>query len=253
MDMCATDHRGTPLVLFFHGGGWAMGDLDSYHELVGDLCARSGVALLSVAYRLAPEHGFPEGLHDCIDSLIWAARHAAELGIDGRRIAVMGDSAGGNLAAAAAHNLHRGREVRLAAQYLVYPVLDISRPHTAYPSRMEWGGGGYLLDREAIDTTADWYLGGSTARRDDPDVSPMCIEDLSILPPTVLIAAGHDPLRSENEIFASRLGQAGVETCYRCYDGTIHAFLSFPQLGTARDARAWLARDMKSRLGPTKA
>jgi len=238
-----------PLILFFHGGGWALGDLDSYHELAGDLCARGGVPLLSVDYRLAPEHPFPAGLHDCIDSLRWAMRHALALGVDPARLAVMGDSAGGNLAAAVAHRLHAGGEVRLAAQYLIYPVLDLSRSHAAWPSRMEWGGGGYLLDREAIDTTADWYLGGgATASRDDPAVSPICIDDLTAMPPTVVIAAGHDPLRSENEAFAARLKAAGVETQYRCFDGAIHAFVSSPHFTAAQSARSWLAGLMREGL-----
>lgn len=240
---------GAPLVLFLHGGGWALGDIDSYHELAGDLCARSGVALLSVDYRLAPEHPFPAGLNDCIDSLRWVVRNAASLGVDPARLAVMGDSAGGNLAAVVAHRLHAGGELALAVQYLIYPVLDVSRPHAAWPSRMDWGGGGYLLDRAAIDTTAAWYLPDETVRRDDPAVSPICIEDLTALPPTLLIAAGHDPLRSENEAFAARLKAAGVPTRFRCFDGAIHAFLSFPQLTTTQSARAWLAGAIRQDTG----
>ncbi|GAK32708.1 putative lipase/esterase LipN [Iodidimonas nitroreducens] len=236
--------RAIPLVVFFHGGGWAMGDLDSYHELAGDLCDRSGVALLSVDYRLAPEHPFPAGLHDCIDSLRWVVRHASMLGIDPARLGVMGDSAGGNLAAVVAHRLHGGGELALRAQYLIYPMLDISRPHEAYPSRMDWGGGGYLLDRDAIDTTADWYVPDATINRADPALSPLFIEDVSVLPPTFLIAAGHDPLRSENEIFVARLKHAGVKTHDRCFEGAIHAFLSFHQFRAAQAARNWLGAAM---------
>ncbi|GEQ99133.1 putative lipase/esterase LipN [Iodidimonas gelatinilytica] len=241
--------RAIPLVMFFHGGGWAMGDLDSYHELVSDLCDRSGIALLSVDYRLAPEHPFPAGLHDCIDSLYWVVRHAASLGVDPTRLGVMGDSAGGNLAAVVAHQLHGGGELAIKAQYLIYPMLDISRPHESYPSRMDWGGGGYLLDLGAIDTTANWYVPDHSIRRDDPAISPLFIEDVSGLPPTFLIAAGHDPLRSENETFVARLKDAGVKTRYRCFKGAIHAFLSFPQFTAAQTARSWLGEAMAQLAG----
>lgn len=236
-----------PLVIFFHGGGWSMGDLDCYDGLLRALAPPSGAIIVSVEYRLAPEHKFPAGLEDALAAVRWAARHADTLGGDPARIAIMGDSAGGNLATAAAQRLGAEGTLPLAAQFLVYPVLDVSAPHESYPSRIRYGDGDYLLSRESIDTTVVWYLDG-VGDPGDPRVSPLVAEDLGNLPPTVIVTAGHDPLRDEGRLYAARLRAAGVPVEFRCFESTIHAFLSFGVLEVAREARAWLAAAMRRHL-----
>ena len=236
-----------PLVVFLHGGGWAMGDLDAYEPLVRDLCVQSGAAVLSVDYRLAPEHPFPAGLEDSLAALEWAAARGAAIGIDPARIAVMGDSAGGNLATVAARRLHASTPLRLVAQFLLYPVLDVASPHDAYPSRLVHGSGDYLLARTDIDATTAWYTQGR-ADPADPDISPLLAADLSCLPPTVIVVGGYDPLLDEARRYAERLAAAGVACEFRCFESTIHAFLSFGDLEVARRGRAWLAARVAGRL-----
>lgn len=228
-----------PLVVFLHGGGWALGDLDGYEPLVKSLCAGSGAVFLSVDYRLAPEHKFPAGLEDALGAVTWAIDHAAAMGCDPARLGVMGDSAGGNLATVIARRL-AGNAKRPAAQFLIYPVLDVASPHEQYPSRMRNGDGSLLLARRDIDATTAWYLDGGTDPR-DPAISPLLAPDLSSLPPTVILTAGFDPLLDEAKRYAERLHAAGVTTEFRCFGTTIHAFLSFGVLPVAREARAWLA------------
>lgn len=236
-----------PLVVFLHGGGWAMGDLDSYEPLVETLCTASGALFLSVDYRLAPEHKFPTGLEDGLTAVRWAAAHAAEIGGDPARIAVMGDSSGGNLAAVIAHRLRHDEHVHLAAQFLLYPVLDVASAHDSFPSRLRFGDGAYLLTCRDIEVTTAWYLDGRTPA-EDPAVSPLLAEDFAGMPPTEILTAGHDPLQDEARIYADRLGAAGVPTQFRCFDTTIHAFLSFGTLDVARKGRAWLAERVSHHL-----
>ena len=230
-----------PLVVFLHGGGWALGDLEGYQPLMKALCVASEAAFLSVDYRLAPEHPFPAGLEDAFTATSWAMANASKLGIDERRVAVMGDSAGGNLAAVVAQRVARSGAIPIAAQFLIYPVLDVASPHERYPSRIRFGNGEFLLARADIDATRDWYLAGTGVDPTNPDVSPMFIEDLSSSPPTVMVSAGFDPLRDENHCYAGRLERAGVRTSRRCFDTTIHAFLSLGVLPVAAQGRRWLA------------
>ena len=237
-----------PLVVFLHGGGWAMGDLDAYEPLVKDLCVGSGAAFLSVDYRLAPEHPFPAGLEDSLAALEWAARQGPALGIDPARLAVMGDSAGGNLATVAARRLHAAGTHRLRAQFLLYPVLDVASPHESYPSRLAYGDGDHLLARTDLEVTTAWYTQGG-ADPADPDISPLRARDLACLPPTVILVGGYDPLLDEARCYAERLRQAGVACEFECFESTIHAFLSFGELALARRGRAWLAGEVARTLG----
>lgn len=238
-----------PLIVFLHGGGWFQGDLDCYDVFMRDLCVRSEATLLSVEYRLAPEHRYPAGLEDGLAAVRWAAHFVDTHVGSAARLAVMGDSAGGNLATVIARRLHSEGRIRLAAQFLLYPMLDVSRPHATYPSRMQFGGGEYLLTRESIDAAAMWYLDG-TGRRTDPDVSPLLMEDVSMLPETIIVIGGHDPLLDEARLYAERLAAAGVATRFKCFETTIHAFLSFGVLDVARQGRAWLAEEIKRCLFP---
>lgn len=231
--------RPLPLVVFLHGGGWALGDVEGYEPLVKSLCAGSGAAFLSVEYRLAPEHKFPAGLEDAQAALVWAFDRAGAIGCDPARVGVMGDSAGGNLATVIARK-RAGTAQAPAAQFLIYPVLDVASPHEDFPSRMRHGDGSLLLDRRDIDATTAWYLNDG-ADPSDPTISPLLAPDLSTLPPTVILTAGFDPLLDEARRYADRLRAAGVTTEFRCFETTIHAFLSFGVLPVAREARAWLA------------
>lgn len=236
-----------PLVLFVHGGGWSLGDLDCYDALVRDLCQQSGCQFISLDYRLAPDHPYPAGLDDVSQALDWVFAQAHTLHADPQRIAIMGDSAGGNLALVASHRLHSKGSLRLAAQYLIYPVLDVHNSHDQYPSRLQFGNGDYLLANAAIDGTRDWYIGGQ-AGSDNPEVSPMLLTELSHLPPTSLLVAGFDPLKDEGERFARRLQQADVLLRFQSFESTIHAFLSFGDLPVAREARQALANQLKQDL-----
>lgn len=239
-----SEAQSLPVVIFMHGGGWAMGDLDSYDGLLRSLCVASGARMLSVDYRLAPEHKYPAGLEDTLTVVEWACANARQLGVDASRAAVMGDSAGGNLAAVAALRLHGERRVELPAQFLLYPVLDVSKPHSAWRSRMSYGGGEYLLTRDSIDLTVQWYL-DSSGRPDDAEVSPLLASNLQLLPPTVIVTAGYDPLRDEAELYAGRLEAAGVPVRLKCFDETIHTFLSFGVLDVARRGRAYVAEEIR--------
>lgn len=237
-----------PLVVFLHGGGWALGDLDVYETLVKALCVASGACFLAVDYRLAPEHKFPAGLEDALAAIRWSAAEAGSLGIDPARIGIMGDSAGGNLAAALALLLRDDPHVRLAAQFLIYPVLDVASSHETFPSRMQHGNRGYVLSLRDIDVTTEWYL-DDPALVSDARVSPLLATDFSGLPPAVILAAGFDPLRDEAVRYADRLRAAGVPVEFKCFEGAVHAFVSFGDLAVAQQARAFLAAEAQRLLG----
>lgn len=236
-----------PVVLFFHGGGWVLGDLDSYDGLMRSLTALSGAQFISVDYRLAPECPFPAGLDDALAATRWVATNAANLNVDPARLAVMGDSAGGNLAACACQLAIAAGTPSIAAQYLIYPVIDVRAAHETYPSRMAFGDGDYLLGRDAIDATREWYLSAGESPS-DPRITPLLAASLSKLPHSFILTAGHDPLRDEGRAYADRLQVAGVDTHYRCFESTIHAFLSFGVLDVAHAARHAIADDIRRTL-----
>lgn len=238
-----------PLIVFFHGGGWAVGDLDCYDGLMRALCRLSGAVFISVDYRLAPEHGFPAGLEDAVAATRWAARHASALSCDPRKLAVMGDSAGGNLAAVVAQAV-RGDSPPLAAQYLLYPVIDSSRPHAAYPSRLAFGDGDLFLTRDALDGTAAWYLAAGGGAADHPRVSPINAPDLTGLAPAFILVPAFDPLRDEGLAYADRLSAAGVPVASDVDAQTIHGFLTFGVLDVCHAARHRIAQDIRLRFSP---
>ncbi|MEN3158424.1 alpha/beta hydrolase [Alkalimonas sp. NCh-2] len=234
------------IVLFLHGGGWSLGDLDCYDALVRSLCQQSGVRFLSVEYRLAPDHPYPAGLDDASLALRWLHHQAAELGISATKIAVMGDSAGGNLALALSIRASRSLHLPIAAQYLIYPVLDVHSPHDAYPSRLQFGNGDYLLARSAIDDTRNWYL-TDNERSDNPEISPLLQSQLDDLPPTSLLLANFDPLLDEGKVLAERLQALGLLQRLDSYD-SIHAFVSFGILPISQHARSQLAKQLREDL-----
>lgn len=236
-----------PVVMFFHGGGWSLGDVASYDSLVCSLCARSRAIYISVDYRLAPEHKYPAGLNDCTAVVEWTLAQGTDIGGDISRVAVMGDSAGGNLAAVIAHQINRVKENQIKAQFLLYPVMDNSRPHEYYPSRMTSGNGEYLLSRDGIDAALDWYLTPKDDRA-DPAISPALQDDLSPMPPTVIVVGGYDPLLDEAKEYHGKLKASGVASLLKCFDTTIHAFLSFGVLDIARQGRQYIADQVRRLL-----
>jgi acetyl esterase len=221
-----------PGIVYFHGGGFVIGNLDSHDGTCRALANASGCAVVSVDYRLAPEHRFPAAPEDCYAALRFVAERGAELGIDARRLAVAGDSAGGNLAAVTAllARERRGPDVRF--QLLVYPVADHAFDTPSYRDNAE----GYFLSAAMM----RWFWGHYLERPeqgDDPLASPLRAKDLAGLPPALVITAEYDPLRDEGEAYAARLKQAGVAAELLRYDGQIHGFFSlFDALDDGRAA-----------------
>jgi acetyl esterase len=207
-----------PLMVWFHGGGWVVGSLDTYDPLCRRLAAASGMLVASVGYRLAPEHRFPAAVQDADAAVRWLHAHAAELGGDPRRVVVAGDSAGGNLAAVAARHARDAGGPPLAFQLLVYPVTDAAMDTVSHRDNAE----GYYLT--AADTSWYWaqYLGGADGLQ--PDASPLRAADLTGLPPALVLTAEFDPLRDEGEAYALALRAAGVPADVRRWDGMIHGF-----------------------------
>jgi acetyl esterase len=205
-----------PIVVWLHGGGWAVGSIETYDAPVRALTVASGAIVVSVEYRLAPEHRFPAAVDDCLAAVRWAAAGGAELGGDPARIAVAGDSAGGNLAAVVARRLRGELDLRLQA--LIYPVTD-SGVNTL--SFREFGDR-FGLTAQGMKRFWELYLDGGDAS--DPDASPMRAADLSGVAPAFVLTAEADVLRDEGEAYARALREAGVPVTLRRYDGTIHGF-----------------------------
>jgi len=208
-------------MVYFHGGGWVFGDLDSHDPLCRELCNLARCVVVSVDYRRAPEDRFPAAVDDSIAAVRYVAEHAADFGIDASRLAVGGDSAGGNLATVAALTLRDQGGPRLAFQVLIYPVTDFAMDAPSYTSIAN----GYTLTRDRMGYFRELYLRGP---QDVGDwrASPLKAQDLSRLPPALIIAAGHDPLVHEGKAYADRLTAAGVPVTYTCYDGLVHGFAS---------------------------
>ncbi|HEY3529219.1 MAG TPA: alpha/beta hydrolase [Nocardioides sp.] len=219
-----------PLLVFFHGGGWVYGDLDSHDAPCRFLAERSGVRVLSVEYRLAPEHPFPDGADDAMAAYRWVTEHAASLDADVSRLGVGGDSAGGNLAAVTAIGAAR-EGLALAFQLLVYPGTDAT--HDRESKRLF--GSGFYLTREFMDDSLDRYV-PDPAMRADPRVSPLLADVPAGLAPAYVATAGFDPLRDEGEAYARKLAEAGVEVELRRFPDQIHGFLNV--VGAGRTARA---------------
>jgi acetyl esterase len=221
-----------PLVLYFHGGGWVIGDLDTHDGVCRFLAAAAGVTVLSVDYRLAPEHPFPAAVEDAWAGFTWAVANAAEIGVDPRRIAVAGDSAGGNLAAVVSLLARAGGGQLPAMQLLIYPPTDSAGD---LPSRQLFCEG-FLLTKNDMDTFERLYLPPGTDAT-DPRVSILLAPDLSGLPPAYVATAGFDPLRDEGEAYALRMREAGVQVALRRHSSLIHSFANLTAVSrTARGA-----------------
>ena len=232
-----------PTIAFFHGGGYVIGDLDTHDDHARLLCRDVDAVVVSVDYRLAPEAPFPAGLEDCVAAYRWVVQHAADLGGDVTRLAVAGDSAGGNLSAATAVAA-RDAGLPLAAQLLIYPGVDFvdSEDH---PSRTE-NAEGYFLTAEDMAWFGEHYLQGGP--REDPRASVLRA-DLTGVAPAVVGTAEYDPLRDEGEAYAAALDKAGVRVVQHRYPGLIHGFFGLGPISPAcAEAAAELCADLKALL-----
>jgi acetyl esterase len=214
-----------PVLVYLHGGGWTIGSIETHDNTCRSLANGSGAVVVSVDYRLAPEHPYPAALDDCEAALRWVVDNSGELGIDAGRLALGGDSAGGNLAAVITQRLRdSGPPIRF--QLLVYPAVDATLAHRSIDENAE----GYFLTKAAMLWFGHNYLAGAGTDPTDPRVSPLLAapEALAGLPPALVITAEYDPLRDEGEAYAAALRAAGVAATATRYDGVIHGFFQLP-------------------------
>ncbi|MCA1683072.1 MAG: alpha/beta hydrolase [Actinobacteria bacterium] len=236
-----------PTVVFFHGGGFVIGSIETHDDHTRLICRDVESVVVSVDYRLAPEHPFPAGFEDCLAATRWAAEHVDELGGDVNRIAVAGDSAGGNLAAAVALAT-KDAGPTLAAQLLIYPCVDFREGGDLHPSRIE-NGEGLFLTTEDMAWFGSHYL-SDDAHRQDPRASVLLAADLAGLPPAVVGTGEYDPLRDEGEAYAKGLEAAGVKVVQRRYDGLIHGFFGMgPWSPASAAATTDLCEELRTLLG----
>jgi acetyl esterase/lipase len=220
-----------PLLVYYHGGGFTYGDLETHDGVCRILCRHAGAHVLAVDYRLAPEHPFPAAVEDARAALRWAFANAGALGADPERVGVGGDSAGGNLAAVVSQLAARDGGPPPVLQLLIYPATDFSRRRRS----RELFGEGFLLTNSEMDWFETNYLGAERTHARDPRASPLLAEDLSGLAPAYVVTAAFDPIRDEGEEYAEALRQAGTPVTLRRFPGFIHAFIA--GAGVSRNAR----------------
>ena len=234
------------VLVYFHGGGWTIGDLDTHDVLCRELANGAGCAVVAVDYRLAPEHRFPCAVDDCVAATAWVSANAASLGVDAARLAVGGDSAGGNLAAVVSRLARdNGGSPAIAFQLLIYPATDQRLGQASHQTN----GEGYLLTRDSIAYYMGHYI-ADAADRLDARASPLLCKDLSGLPPALVLTAGYDPLRDEGLDYANALSAAGNRCTYVCFDRQIHGFIPMGKvLDEANSAVALCAAELRRALG----
>jgi acetyl esterase len=239
-----SEARRLPALVYFHGGGFVIGSLDTHDGTCRSLANAIGCTLVSVDYRLAPEHKFPAGPEDCYAATRWVVEKGAEIGVDGSRVAVGGDSAGGNLAAVVALMARDRRGPALRHQLLIYPVANHDFATASYEENKQ----GYLLSREMMRWFWNHYLVESQDGA-NPYASPLRAPSLAGLPPAHVITAEYDPLRDEGEALAARLQREGVPTTHVRYAGMIHGFFSMTaMLDVAKRAVAEAATAVRAKL-----
>jgi acetyl esterase/lipase len=229
-----------PCLVFFHGGGWVIGNLDSHDVACRKLADEGQLIVIAVDYRLAPEHKFPAAVDDAIAATKWIADNARQLGIDASHLSVGGDSAGGNLATVVAISARDGNGPAIAGQVLIYPSTELALTHPSH-SEPETS---ILLTHSVIRWFCDHYLNGA-ADVDDWRASPARVKSLTGLPPAYVLTVGADPLRDEGDEYAKRLKEAGVPVTYRTFPGQFHGFFTMGKLlqqanVAAREIGAWL-------------
>jgi acetyl esterase len=235
-----------PTIVYLHGGGFVIGDLDTHDNQCRWVCREVGAVVVSVDYRMAPDAPFPAAVEDALAATRWAAAAIDELGGDPARLVVAGDSAGGNLAAVVAQELRDAGGPPLAAQLLVYPSTDLVDDDGAvHTSRLD-NAEGYFLSADDMRWFGDHYAG--TADRTDPRMSPLH-GDLRGLPPALIVTAEFDPLRDEGEAYARRLAEAGVAVLHRRFDGLIHGYFDLPALSpSCAEAVRWTCAALRDAL-----
>lgn len=235
-----------PVLVYFHGGGWVIGDLDTHDVLCRSLANGAGCAVASIDYRMGPEHRFPAAVDDVLAATRWVRREAASLGLDAGRLAVGGDSAGGNLAAVAAIAARDAGDLPIAFQLLIYPATDMRRGHPSHQAN----GQGYLLTHDTMAYFHDHYI--DDARHDlDWRASPLLHTDLSGLPPALVLTAGYDPLRDEGMAYAEALTAAGNRAAYVCFERQIHGFITMGKvLDEADTAIALCCAELRRAFAP---
>lgn len=235
-----------PVLVYFHGGGWVIGDLETHDVLCRQLCLASGAAVVAVDYRLAPEHRFPAAVDDCVAATRWLRREAAALGLDATRLAVGGDSAGGNLAAVVCLTLRDAGEPLPAFQLLIYPGTDMRAVAPSHTTNAQ----GYLLTADSI----AYYRGHYTpdpAQWSDWRASPLLAAEHARLAPALVLTAGFDPLRDEGRQYADALSAAGTPAQYICFERQIHGFITMTRvLDEARSAVALCGAVLAEALAP---
>lgn len=219
-----TGQTPAPLLIYYHGGGWVIGDLESHDDVCRKLASQARCDVIAVDYRLAPEHPSPAAVDDCIAATKWIFANAKSLGIDPSRVAIGGDSAGGNLSAIVA--MHSGE--RPVFQLLVYPATDMRMGQQSHKDNAQ----GYLLTADSMKWFIGHYLQGDEKKKLDPKVSPILSSDADLKksPPTLVITAEFDPLRDEGEEYAAKLASLGVPTSTVRFHGQIHAFFGMSEL-----------------------
>jgi acetyl esterase len=238
----------SPALIYVHGGGWVLGDLESHDKVCRAIAAQTPCCVIAVDYRLAPEHPFPAGLDDVLAAVTWIANNASSFGVANGRLAIGGDSAGGSMAAAACLYA-RGKGLNLRAQVLIYPSTDSTPEVRLWPSRAQITQVP-PLDIETLKWFSSKYLPrGLQIDRRDWRLSPLYAESLASLPPALVLTAECDPLRDEGKAYAGRLAASGVPTVYHDFPGQIHGFIEFGGvLTSANDATREIAGFLRSRL-----
>lgn len=235
-----SEAKGLPILMYYHGGGFVVGNLDSHDTICRAITNKADTIVISVDYRLAPEHKFPAAPEDCYAATVWAAENVSALGGDATRVSIGGDSAGGNLAAVVALMLKERNGPSIAHQILLYPVTDNNLETKSYLDNAE----GYFLTRDMM----EWFWGHYV--EDDgshPHASPLRADDLSGLPRALVITAQYDPLRDEGQAYAKRLVEAGVDVEQKEYPGMIHGFATMVGvLDQASESLAQIANRLKS-------
>jgi acetyl esterase len=233
-----------PVLVYFHGGGWVIGDLDTHDTLCRELANGAGCAVVAVDYRLAPEHRFPTAVDDCLAATRWVRTHAGDLHLDATRLAVGGDSAGGNLAAVVSLTARDAGDLTIAYQLLIYPATDQHRTAPSHTSN----GQGYLLTTDTMNYFTGHYITDPAQYR-DWRASPLLRDDLQKLPPALVLTAGYDPLRDEGAAYAERLTAAGNRATYVCFERQIHGFITMGKLlDEANSAVRLCAAELKHAL-----
>ncbi|MDM0114732.1 alpha/beta hydrolase [Variovorax sp. J22R133] len=239
-----TEDKALPVLVYFHGGGWVIGDLDTHDTLCRQLAIQAGCAVVSVDYRMAPEHRFPAAVDDAIAATRWVHREAARLGLDASRLAVGGDSAGGNLAAVVAIAARDAGDLPLKFQLLIYPATDMRRCAASHTTN----GEGYVLTRDSITYFHDHYI-TDAALDMDWRASPLLHKDLTRLPPSLVLTAGFDPLRDEGLQYAHRLTESGSRSTLVNFERMIHGFVLMGKaLDEANTAVALCATELRRAL-----